>query len=62
MGLDVTGFLAAMREALRPVVEADPLPEKGAIELDLSCVPKIALLYDPFANGEAQRYSKPDKV
>src|SRR3954452_19734646 len=31
MGLDVTKFLAEMREALRPVIEADPLPEKGAI-------------------------------
>src|SRR3954465_7545157 len=34
MGLAVPPFLAAMREVLRPVVEADPLPEKGQIELD----------------------------
>src|SRR3954451_8332278 len=61
MGLDVTRFLAAMHAALRPVLEANPLPEKGAIELDLSRVPKIELVYDPFANGEAQRYAKPDK-
>jgi hypothetical protein len=61
MGLDVTKFLAEMRESLRPLIEADPLPEKGAIELDLSRVPKIELLYDPFANGEAQRYSRPEK-
>src|SRR6267143_3092401 len=32
MGLDVTRFLADMRESLRPVIEADPLPEKGRIE------------------------------
>ena len=61
MGLDVTKYLAEMREALRPVVEADPLPEKGAIELDLARVPTIALEYDPFENGEAQRYSRPEK-
>ena len=61
MGLDVTKFLAGMRGALRPVVEADPLPDKGQIELDLSRVPRIELLYDPFSNGEAQRYSKPEK-
>ena len=61
MGLDVAKFLAEMRESLRPVVEADPLPEKGAIELDVTRVPKIELLYDPFANGEAQRYSRPEK-
>ena len=61
MGLDVTKFLGEMREALRPVVEADPLPEKGAIELDPARAPKIALLYDPFENGEAQRYSRPER-
>ena len=59
MGLDVKSFLAAMREALRPVLEADPLPAKGAIELDFARAPKIALRYDPFASGEAQRYSRP---
>src|SRR4029078_13519505 len=31
MGLDVTRFLADMHEALRPVADANPLPEKGAI-------------------------------
>ena len=61
MGLDVTKFLAEMREALRPVTEADPLPEKGTIDLDLARVPTIALEYDPFENGEAQRYSRPEK-
>lgn len=61
MGLDVTAFLAAMRDVLRPVVEANPLPEKGQIELDLALAPKIQLLYDPFERGEAQRYAKPDK-
>src|SRR5688500_12919036 len=48
MGLDVTQFLADMREALRPVVEADPLPEKGTIEFDPSRAPTIALKYVPF--------------
>ena len=61
MGLDVTKFLAEMREVLRPVVEAEPVPEKGAIALDPERVPKIQLKYDPFENGEAQRYSKPEK-
>ena len=61
MGVDVTKFLAEMRDALREVLEADPLPEKGQIELDLSRTPKIELKYDPFENGEAQRYSKPEK-
>lgn len=61
MGLDVTKFLNEMRHALRPVVDADPLPEKGAIELDLSRVPRIELLYDPFQTGEAARYAKPEK-
>ena len=61
MGLDVTNFLDQMREALRPVTDAEPLPEKGTIELDLTCVPKIALEYDPFENGEAQRYSRPER-
>jgi predicted metal-dependent hydrolase len=61
MGLDVKKFLTAMHEALRPVVEADPLPEKGQIDLNLATTPKIGLLYDPFANGEAERYNKPEK-
>jgi hypothetical protein len=61
MGLDVSGFLAGMREVLRPVVEAQPLPESGTIALDARLAPKIELIYDPFETGEAQRYSKPDK-
>ena len=61
MGLDVNKFLAAMRESLRPVIEANPLPDKGEIELDVSRTPRIELSYDPFANGEAQRYSRPEK-
>ena len=61
MGLDVTQFLADMHRALRPVVEADPLPQKGEIELDPATAPKIELKYDPFANGEALKYSKPEK-
>ena len=48
-----------MREVLRPVVEADPVPEKGAIQLDPARVPRIELKYDPFEAGEAQRYAKP---
>jgi hypothetical protein len=61
MGLDVKHFLESMRETLRPVVEADPVPEKGRIELDVSRVGKIELLYDPFDNGEAEKYSRPEK-
>ena len=62
MGLDVKKFLAEMREALRPVIESDPLPEKGAIELDVTRAPVIELLYDPFATGEAQKYNEPGKA
>ena len=61
MGLDVKGFLGRMQEALRPVLESDPLPAKGAIELDESTVPKIELLYDPFETGEAAKYDRPAK-
>ena len=61
MGLDVTRFLAEMREVLRPVVEADPLPGKGEITLDPSRAPRIELLNDPFESGEAARYGKPEK-
>ena len=61
MGLDVKSFLIKMRDALRPVIEADPLPAKGTIELDLARTPKIALQYDPFENGEAQRFASPQK-
>lgn len=59
MGLDVTRFLQGMRDVLRQVVEADPLPEKGQIELDASRAPTITLLYDPFETGEAAKYSSP---
>ena len=59
MGLDVKSFLARMHEALRPVIEANPLPEKGQIELDRARVPTIALNYDPFETGEAQKYASP---
>jgi uncharacterized protein len=62
MGLDLKGFLIEMREALRPVLEADPLPAKGEIELDDSRTPKIALHYDPFENGEALKYSRPARA
>ena len=61
MGLDVTRFLAEMHEALRPVVEADPPPQKGEIELDPARAPRIELKYDPFATGEAAKYAKPEK-
>ena len=59
MGLDVQSFLAAMREALRPVLEAKPLPARGEIELDVTRAPKITLAYDPFESGEAERFNKP---
>ena len=61
MGLDVRAFLSGMREVLRPVVDADPLPASGAIELDSSLAPRISLLYDPFETGEAQKYGRPEK-
>ena len=61
MGLDVVKFLGEMCEVLRPVVELDPLPERGAIALDLETTPKIGLLYDPFETGEAARYARPEK-
>src|SRR3954453_5286860 len=35
MGLDVVGFLAAMHGAIASVVEAEVIPEKGTIQLDL---------------------------
>lgn len=61
VGLNVTEFLAEMREVLLPVINASPVPQRGEIELDLSRAPTITLLYDPFAAGEAARYSKPEK-
>jgi hypothetical protein len=59
MGLDVRDFLSRMRHALEPVLSADPLPERGEIELNSETPPKISLLYDPFETGEAARFSKP---
>src|ERR1051325_7357753 len=59
MGLDVKKSLAQMEDVLRPVVTADPLPEKGQITLDFSLVPKIELEYDPFENGAAARFNSP---
>ena len=61
MGLDVPGFLAAMKSALDPILLADPTPEKGAAELDLSRTPTIVLQYDPFETGEAEQYNRPAK-
>jgi len=61
MGLDVKSFLGRMHDVLRPVLEADPLPEKGDIELDPARAPKFELIYDPFETGEAQKYSVPEK-
>ena len=61
MGLEVRAFLKRMHEILRPVIEADPLPEKGQIELDVSQAPKFELIYDPFETGEAQKYAAPAK-
>jgi hypothetical protein len=61
MGLDVPQFLADMHAVLQPVLDANPLPQKGEIALDPSLVRKIELKYDPFQNGEADRYSRPAK-
>ncbi len=61
MGLNVTAFLADMHEALRPVLDAEPVPQRGEIELDPSRAPKIVLMYDPFETGEAQQYVRPEK-
>jgi hypothetical protein len=61
MGLDVKTFLSQMHAVLRPVLEADPVPERGEIALDYSIVPKIELMYDPFETGEAERYDKPER-
>jgi hypothetical protein len=61
MGLDISHFLADMHDVLRPVLDANPPKQKGEIELEAARVRKIELLYDPFQNGEAERYSKPQK-
>ena len=59
MGLDVTKFLAEMRDVLRPVIDADSIPKRGEIELDESRAPTITLKYDPFETGEAEKYNRP---
>lgn len=59
MGLEVKPFLSAMYEVLRPVITANPVPERGAIQLDYSRVPHIELIYDPFESGEAEKFSRP---
>lgn len=59
MGLNVRSFLDRMRETLEPVITADPLPDRGEITLDASRVPILKLVYDPFENGEAQKYNRP---
>ena len=59
MGLNVKDFLARMQAVLRPVLDANPLPPRGAITLDHSITPHIELDYDPFERGEAQRYNRP---
>lgn len=59
MGLKVREFLAKMHQALRPVLQADPLPQRGQIQLDLASTPKIELSYDPFETGEAAQYAHP---
>lgn len=61
MGLDTKSFLQQMHDVLRPVLDANPTPERGQIELDPSRVPRIELLYDPFETGEAEKYSRPAK-
>jgi predicted metal-dependent hydrolase len=61
MGLDVRQFLDRMHGVLQPVVEAQPLPQSGTIQLDASRAPRIELLYDPFQTGEAQRFAKPGR-
>ena len=61
MGLDVKSFLEKMHEVLRPVLEANPLPEKGEITLNPAKAPVISLQYDPFESGEALKYSSPSK-
>jgi hypothetical protein len=61
MGLNVTRFLSAMQEALRPVIEANPVPQKGEIQLDTTQAPVIILEYDPFERGEAQKYDHPER-
>ena len=56
MGLHVQALLAAMRRALAPVLDADPLPQRGQSTLDLATAPRIELDHDPFAAGDAAHY------
>src|SRR5262245_46243701 len=48
MGLDVKTFLTQMRQVLDPVLVANPVPQRGQIELDPTQAPTITLMYDPF--------------
>lgn len=59
MGLNVEEFLAAMRSALAPVIDAGAPLEKGQIRLDPATIPTIQLMYDPFETGEAQSFGRP---
>ena len=59
MGLEVKTFLERMRVVLEPVLTANPVPQRGQIELDPLRAPTIQLKYDPFETGEAQQYGKP---
>ena len=61
MGLNVKEFLDQMRQTLRTVLEADPLPPRGQITLDLTSTPRIELAYDPFESGEAMKFREPGK-
>ena len=60
MGLDVQTFLRKMHDVLKPVIDASPIPEKGAIHFDPTLAPYIELQYDPFESGEAQKYDRTD--
>jgi hypothetical protein len=62
MGLNVKSFLEKMHAVLRPVLDANPLPQRGEIALELATTPKIELDYDPFERGEAQRFSNPSNI
>jgi len=62
MGLDVKPFLSKMHEVLRPVVEANPIPQRGEITLDHSQAPRFELLYDPFETGEAAKFDRPQAL
>jgi hypothetical protein len=50
-----------MHATLKPVLDLTPIPDRGAITLDHSTVPKIELMYDPFETGEAEKFDKPEK-